>query len=1250
MLSLAEQFLKSQASTTGTRSMTFTPNRLKLVPQSAIDRQLRRHAPSKYSKAKAFYIVNDEASNRYVVVSSDQRLQDILGYSEKGTVNPDSMPCGMVAMLESFNREYAYVLDHGITVKSKRAPRKIKAVSPLIKTDWGQDVEQIDGQYYWIFNTQCPEVENGYCVTGCVATAMAQIMNYYKYPERGQGTKSYTSENTEENLTYNLSLNFANKAFDWNNMLNTYKHDVTSQTQLDAVAYLMKACGYSVNMTYGFETGSGARSWDVPYAMKNYFKYNPNMVYYREDFYTSEEWEEIIQAELSAKRPILYSATDPDPENGGGHAFILDGCNSSGYYHFNWGWNGNDNGYFLLSALTPGESNYSESRAMVCKISPQTIGTHEDIFYTEKFVIEGWDKGFNIGQSATVTLPTYTICYASDANTYDTKFSGALAYLVFDENDNLIYYGGGMLECNSLNDDDGLYGGITLGNLSFSSDLFKDGLEYRILPVVLNSDLDLTAYTPMRTLKGETDYYVAKVSNGKVKLYLKGEGMNDDILVSSITLNSNKESLFIGGKKQLSATVQPANATNQSVTWKSSNTAVATVSSTGLVTAKKEGTATITCTASDGGGASATCVVTVTDPAPPIDFVSVTCDKTSLTQCESLVFHAKLKNRGDTRTIQTALVICDNNMNELYRSKTDSRSYRTNVEVSVDYSMDLENIPAGKYKATIMHYSQWLDDNLWRWTYGSASDVIDITVSACNNIQVTGVTLSSNSAKMSVGSTLQLNATVLPANATDKTLVWKSDNTKIAKVSDSGLVTAVGVGTTIVKATSSNGKSTSCTITVVEKPKKGDVNTDSAIDVADIATVIDVMAGSTDYAPALADVNSDGSVDVADIAAIIDIMAGGGGTEPGGDDTPHANVFVDVFDAEINFADQTEPQYIWATFVKGSTLGIQDGCLHYSSPGMPEGAQPLDTQFVLQGLDVKAEEGVTYTLELKIRGSQEGNFQSIGFVGQNRYGSPHVTTEWQVLQMEYIAVADPNGNIANTNPLIQCGNWTGEWWIEYIKITHKGINPDLQWENLLRNGGADAAWDNPNIKVGEEGYENICAWSKEWGYLMEDINEDAGNVAIPRAHPALIEKVEGNNVFVCHAKAVSPVLRYAHDVDLGWGQFEAGEEMPDNSWQNQFWINYPRPMKANEFVKISFRYKASKVVFVNTMENKVPGDYLGSGTVGDIKFGTDWQTFEKVIRTGEGAHSLLFNVTNDNWNRDIDFYFDDISVSLVVPN
>ena len=344
-----------------------------------------------------------------------------------------------------------------------------------------------------------------------------------------------------------------------------------------------------------------------------------------------------------------------------------------------------------------------------------------------------------------------------------------------------------------------------------------------------------------------------------------------------------------------------------------------------------------------------------------------------------------------------------------------------------------------------------------------------------------------------------------------------------------------------------------------------------------------------------------------------------------------------VVDAEVDFSEYTDISEVPFAEWRGSEsafarLSIQNGCLHFEST---EATDPSwDCQFFPIG-GVGAERGVTYTLHYKIKGDHSGNVSMLGF-GQTPWGQFQITDEWVEGTVEYFATNN-DGYI-----LMQCGDWIGTWDIAYLKITHKEMT--AEWENILLNGDASTKWDNPYLSSDDEGSENICAWSKEWGTLMNDINSDAGGVKQPVPHPAVIE----DSVFVCHAKAVNPILRYAHDVNLGWAQYKKGDEMPDNTWQNQFWINFPRPLKGGERVWVSFRYKASEKVNVTTqVHQNNPGVWLGVGNVGNIEFDTEWRTFDRLIFATEGAHSLAFNLTgeNENWKKDIDFYFDDLNIS-----
>lgn len=202
-------------------------------------------------------------------------------------------------------------------------------IEAMVKTMWDQ------GSPY---NALCPTRT----YTGCVATAMAMAMKFHNYPESGTGYVS-TSYNGRT-----LSLNLDGKEFDWKNMTDEYS-SASTQAEKDAVAFLMQAAGYSVKMSYG-TSSSGALTQAIPAALVNNFRYDKGIdILYRE-YYTNDDWANVVYDELATGRPIIYGGSGTD----GGHQFICDGYRASdGFFHFNWGWSGSYNGYFALTSLVP---------------------------------------------------------------------------------------------------------------------------------------------------------------------------------------------------------------------------------------------------------------------------------------------------------------------------------------------------------------------------------------------------------------------------------------------------------------------------------------------------------------------------------------------------------------------------------------------------------------------------------------------------------------------------------------------------------------------------------------------------------------------------------------------------------------------------------------------------------------------------------------------------------------------------------
>ena len=314
----------------------------------------------------ALYMFNDDKAG-FVVVSADTRAADVLAYSMTGTLTDSDLAPGFMWLMERFVEEISSLTeaDDAMSVSLRRAPQTFTPIEPLLgKIEWGQ---------YAPYNNKCPidTYDNTRSVTGCVATAAAQIMCYWRWPVSGTGSHSYTWTNqNNSSIKTTLSLNFASITFDWDNMLPSYKGEYTT-AQADAVATLMYACGVAVNMKYGGNSTSGSSSVtdNMATAMGNYLgyqyegdlgsSYNKNLdnnsIYSGTTTY-AQYYSEYFNDDLENGRPILMSGLS----SGGGHAFVCDGRDSDGNFHINWGWMGASNCYTPLTAIRPGYPKHND--------------------------------------------------------------------------------------------------------------------------------------------------------------------------------------------------------------------------------------------------------------------------------------------------------------------------------------------------------------------------------------------------------------------------------------------------------------------------------------------------------------------------------------------------------------------------------------------------------------------------------------------------------------------------------------------------------------------------------------------------------------------------------------------------------------------------------------------------------------------------------------------------------------------------
>lgn len=304
-----------------------------------------RKAPRMVSSARrtasaqaAYYVFNSSDKNAFVIVSGDDRTPEIIGYSKAETFETGSLPTNIKAYLDGVKAQIDY-LDR-TEQETKQAPARVAAthsVQPLLSSTWNQSSPYSD---------QCPTVSNEQCATGCVATAMAQVMNYYHYPE---ATLAEIPTYTTSSRKITLASVPAQTTIDWANMLDNYTSTSTTEQQT-AVANLMSYVGRSVKMDYNTAAygGSGAYNNNIAPALRNYFGY-PNAYDLDRSSTTMADFQQKVYNDIAASHPVILCGSS----SGGGHCFVADGYDGDNYFHINWGWGGMCDGYFLLSLLNP---------------------------------------------------------------------------------------------------------------------------------------------------------------------------------------------------------------------------------------------------------------------------------------------------------------------------------------------------------------------------------------------------------------------------------------------------------------------------------------------------------------------------------------------------------------------------------------------------------------------------------------------------------------------------------------------------------------------------------------------------------------------------------------------------------------------------------------------------------------------------------------------------------------------------------
>ena len=458
-----------------------------------------------------YYVFNDDTGKGFVVVAGDDKMGEMLAYSHEASIDMANLNPEARYLFDSYRQVYEKLgKNKGLTTRAETATKATDDVQPLLKSKWGQD-------YPYSKQTQY--------VTGCVATAVAQVMYYHKWPAQGKGQESYkvTFDNTVR------SADFTKSHYDWDNMLPDYNRRNVTTKQEDAVALLMNDVGIATNMQYT-DRASSTQSYMAVRALRNYFDYDAALVTRANE--GDDNFIEIVKKELRNGFPLYISG---DSRSGGGHAWVCDGFDKEDMFHMNFGWNGQADGYYSLATLsvtsTGSEFNgaqHSFNRGLhVIAIHPNKPNTpkiDDDIAYqspTIKFNNDGM-MAF-VGDAPTTTSDAAKVMFTGFVNRSDAELIGDIGLGIYNQEGKLVKvtpYGQDGRKIFSkerfvFNDGEWVSGGVINDKVTFPPDFkaLPDGT-YSLCPIAARmlEDSTLGAWARMKA----APRIVMKVENSKI--------------------------------------------------------------------------------------------------------------------------------------------------------------------------------------------------------------------------------------------------------------------------------------------------------------------------------------------------------------------------------------------------------------------------------------------------------------------------------------------------------------------------------------------------------------------------------------------------------------------------------------------------------------------------------------------------------------------------------------------------------------
>ncbi len=420
-------------------------NAQKFLKNNGSGAKLKRPLVSRgETSQQPYYIFNAEDNQGFVVASGDDRTAQILGFGNSGNIDVANIPLNMQELLANYVKQIEALGNKKVTTTTVAGSGKAN-ISSLLSTTWNQDIP-----YNNSMNVSVPG-KTGNPYTGCTATALAQVLRYHRYPDE---TKAAIPTFTTNKYHISVPAVAANSPIDWDYMLDAYAGESSTATQEKAVADLMMYCSYALRSDF-YPDVTGAYLNTIPPILVDIFGYDPTVMLEASANYTIDSWHKMVYNELTANRPVVYGASSI----GGGHAFVIDGYRTDGYYHINWGWEGACDNYFLLHIANPysiegtgassTEDGYSFGQEAI-------IGFQHGVDNTDRTHLDAYLDGFDEDEGGVyINFEAYNVL--DKTSSYDV----GVAY--YDNSNNLHVVW--TYNADNVNFYSGIGGGIYLNDL-----------------------------------------------------------------------------------------------------------------------------------------------------------------------------------------------------------------------------------------------------------------------------------------------------------------------------------------------------------------------------------------------------------------------------------------------------------------------------------------------------------------------------------------------------------------------------------------------------------------------------------------------------------------------------------------------------------------------------------------------------------------------------------------------------------------